>query len=145
MDTDDRTRHLAEVVRWSGQRINLMDHARVEDGWVVTSQVPDQFWKRCKLLDVWPLEPKKFLGKITLPTPAACEYARWVIRYGRGIVVVLMLNDVEYVYGPVLLSDLERDTYDLLDEMVALAGPDMDLSNAKSRAAMMVAGWTDTQ
>ena len=137
--------HLAQITKVVGKRIDLLDHVGIPAGWVVTSKVPKGFWNKCKTYAI-PLESRRVLG--LFPSPATGEMTRWLSKYGKDIMVVLIPDEESfemYSGGPILLKDLERDPNVLLDESLASIGKDDTLVDMKRRCAMLLLGWVDTK
>jgi hypothetical protein len=137
--------HLAQITEVVGRRIDLLDRVGIPAGWVVTSKVPNGFWNKCKTYAI-PLESKRVLG--LFPSPATVEKKRWLGKYGKDIMVVLIPDEESfemYSGGPILLKDLERDPNVLLDESLACIGKDNTLVDMKRRCAMLLLGWVDTK
>ena len=144
MDTKMRN-HLAWISKSEGKRISILDDVGVTAGWVVTSKVPDGFWDKCKTPAI-PLETRSVLG--TFSSPAIREKRRWLGKYGKDLMFVLIPDEESlepYSGGPILLKDLERDPNVLLDEGLASIVKDGALAGMKRRCAMLLLGWADTK
>jgi hypothetical protein len=138
-------KHLVDIAKVAGKRIDLLDRVGIPAGWVIASEVPPGFWDKCKAYAI-PLKPTKVLG--IFPTPAVGELEHWKQKYGEQIMVVLIPDEESFESfsgGPILLKDLESDPNVLLDESLVSIGKDSTLSDMKRRCAMLLLGWVDTK
>ncbi|GEM_PF-5094686 len=147
MKNGDLIMHLTDLGRAVGGRTDILDSIKVPEGWVVTLDVPDGFWRICNTPAI-PLKAIKFFG--IFPTPASKEMTRLIKQYGAKIMMIVIPDEDTFEWyscGPILLSDLERtdNPATLLDESCDLILEDnQELADMKRRAYMMLTGTTDT-